>query len=318
MKLPDAIKGAAKETVSDSTKGAWKWLRGVLLGALSLYLLSVAQSYYGLDHSPTWKEVALLFWKSVRSFPSVLQDWLISKPYDFLIEDHPKLSIAIIGLTVIAVTLGALFIRATRILNRQSAVLESANANYTLVTQAGIKGRYPHAKQAENGAPWTSLVEEILSPENKFVYMLGANGIDTFGKPGSPLYEALQNFRGTIRVILCKPGTKPMKGRAAAVGINPTDYEKAIRESVRRLKVLRKQAHSIEARYYEGQPNWKLIITGSTLWVQYYLPGGPHVDQTPVWLVSMTENRDGFYHLFHMEFDRVWERCVGSPVNLNS
>jgi len=46
------------------------------------------------------------------------------------------------------------------------------------------------------------------------------------------------------------------------------------------LKFLRKQAHSIEARYYEGQPNWKLIATNSTLWVQYYLPGGPHVDQT--------------------------------------
>jgi hypothetical protein len=33
-------------------------------------------------------------------------------------------------------------------------------------------------------------------------------------------------------------------------------------------------AHSIEARYYEGQPNWKLIVTNSTPWVQYFLPGG--------------------------------------------
>jgi hypothetical protein len=318
VKLPEKIKGAAKETLSDSLKGVWKWVRGLLVGAISLYLLSVFQTYFQLDHPPTWKEVGLLLWNSAKSFPSLLQNWLISKPYDFLIEDHPGLSIAIIGLVAITIVLAVLFFRATRILNQTSSVLESANANYTLVTQAGIKGRYPHARQAEDGAPWKSLVEEILSPENKFVHILGANGIDTFGKPGSPLFDALQNFRGTIRVILCKPGTKPMKGRAAAVGVNPSDYEKAIRESVRRLKVLRKQAHSIEARYYEGQPNWKLIITRSTLWVQYYLPGGPHVDQTPVWLVSMTENRDGFYHLFHMEFDRVWERCVGSPINLNS
>ena len=109
-----------------------------------------------------------------------------------------------------------------------------------------------------------------------------------------------------------------MKGRAAAVGMTATDYGKAIKVSVRRLKLLKKQAYSIEGRYYEGQPNWKLIVTNSTLWVQYYLPGGPHVDQTPAWLVSVTDNRDGFYHLFHMEFNRIWERCVDSPINLDS
>ncbi|MEH2585966.1 hypothetical protein V1281_007861 [Nitrobacteraceae bacterium AZCC 2161] len=109
-----------------------------------------------------------------------------------------------------------------------------------------------------------------------------------------------------------------MKERAAAVGLNAVEYEKAIRASVKRLKELRKQAHSIEARYYEGQPNWKLIITNSILWIQYYLAGGPHVDQTPVWLDSVTGNGDGFYHLFHMEFDRIWERCLPTPINLSS
>jgi hypothetical protein len=33
--------------------------------------------------------------------------------------------------------------------------------------------------------------------------------------------------------------------------------------------------------------------------------------------VSATDNTDGFYHLFHMEFNRVWERCV-IAINLNS
>jgi hypothetical protein len=248
---------------------------GAILGA---YLLSLIQSFYQLNHLPTWSEAASLIWNTAKSFPSFLRDWLISKPYDFIVEDHPLLAIAILVLVVVATILAALLIRANRILNRQSEILASANANHALVTQAGIKGRYPHAKQAEDGAPWQSLCDDILSAENKFVYILGANGIDTFGKLGSPLYEALQNFRGHIRVILCKPGSKQMKGRAAAVGMNSNDYEKAIRESVRRLKLLRKQAHSIEARYYEGQPNWKLIVTNSTLWIQYYLPGGPHVD----------------------------------------
>jgi hypothetical protein len=318
VSLSEKIRSGTKGAVTDSLKSAAVYLRGLLLTAVGLYLLSLIQVGYELDHAPTWPEARQLLWNSVKSFPSVLHDWFVSRPYDFLIEDHPKLSVAILFLVGASIVLAVLLVRANRILNRQSEILKGADANDALVTQAGIKGRYPHARQADDGAPWKSLCEEILSSENKFVYILGANGIDTFGKPGSPLYETLQNFRGTIRVILCKPGSKPMKGRAAAVGINPNDYEKAIRESVKRLKILRKQAHSIEARYYEGQPNWKLIITNSTLWVQYYLPGGPHVDQTPVWLVSVTNNSDGFYHLFHMEFDRVWERCVGSPINLNS
>jgi hypothetical protein len=318
VSLADKAKAEAKTMFSDSLKEGWKYLRGALIGALSLYALSLIQAFYKLDHAPTREEALGLVWGSVKAFPSVLREWLISRPYDFIVEDHPGLSISIIVLAVVAIILAALLIRANRILNRQSEVLKSADANHTLVTQAGIKGRYPHATQADDGAPWKSLCDDMLNPENKFVYILGANGIDTFGKPGSPLYEALQNFRGTIRVILCKPDSKPMRGRAAAVGVNASEYSRAVRESVRRLKTLRKQAHSIEARYYEGQPNWKLIITNSVLWVQYYLPGGPHVDRTPVWLVSVTDNGDGFYHLFHMEFDRVWERCVGSIVNLNS
>jgi hypothetical protein len=318
VRLPDAIKGGFKSSLLNGLGLAWKYLRTPIYATISIYILSLVQSFYNLDHTPTGDEAGVLIWHSILSFPSLLRSWLISKPYDFLIQDHPGLSTAIIALVAAATILGALLFRANRILNQQSETLKSADTNRALVTQAGIKGRYPHARQANDGAPWKSLSDEILSAENKFVYILGANGIDTFGRPGSPLHETLQSFRGTIRVILCKPGSKPMKGRAAAVGVNPQDYEKAIKESVRRLKLLRRQAHSIEARYYEGQPNWKLIITNSTLWVQYYLPGGPHVDQTPVWLVSVTDNGDGFYHLFHMEFDRIWERCVGSAVNLNS
>jgi hypothetical protein len=318
VRLIGSLKDQAKKKASESGAAIGNWLWGLAAAALGAYALSTVQNYYHLDHTPTWPEVGSLLLESAKGLPSFLQDWLISRPYDAIIRDHPAISIAVIGLTAMGLILAALLFRANRILNRQGEILSNAAANEALVTQAGIKGRFPHARQADDGAPWKSLCGDVLSAENKFVYILGANGIDTFGKPGSPLHDALQNFRGHIRVILCKPGSKQMKGRAAAVGINAAEYEKAIKESVRRLKFLKKQAHSIEGRYYEGQPNWKLIVTNSTLWVQYYLPGGPHVDQTPVWLVSATDNTDGFYHLFHMEFNRIWERCVLSPINLNS
>ncbi|SCB53830.1 hypothetical protein GA0061098_102137 [Bradyrhizobium shewense] len=318
MWLIDKFREKAKEKVAETGATVSNWLWGVILAALGAYALSIFQAYFHLDHTPTWPEVGGLLLDSAKSLPSFLWDWLISRPYDAIIKDHPAISIAVIVLTVTGLILASLLFRANRILNRQGEILSDAAANEALVTQAGIKGRFPHARQADDGAPWKSLCEDILRAENKFVYILGANGIDTFGKPGSPLHEALQNFRGHIRVILCKPGSKQMKGRAAAVGMISGEYEKAIKESVRRLKFLKKQAHSIEGRYYEGQPNWKLIVTNSTLWVQYYLPGGPHVDQTPAWLLNATDNTDGFYHLFHMEFNRIWERCVEAPINLNS
>lgn len=316
MNLPTRIKSGAKTLATDAFSEGWKYVRSLLLAAAGVYALSAVQNFYSLDHVPTHDEAVALLWKSAKGMPALVQDWLISKPYDAVV-DHPLLSTVILLLVVVTVVLGFLLSRAHSILNLQSSILSGADANYALVTQAGIEGRFPHAKQNEEGAPWKSLCEEILSPENKFVYILGANGIDTFGRPGAPLHDALQNFRGNIRVILCQPGSKQMKGRAAAVGINSNDYEKAIKESVKRLRTLRNQAYSVEGRYYEGQPNWKLIITNSTVWVQYYLPGGPHVDQTPVWLVSVTPNADGFYHLFHLEFNRIWERCIANPIALN-
>ena len=253
------------------------------LAALGAYALTLVQSFYQLDHLPTWPEAKNLIWNTVTAFPSVLRDWLISKPYDFIIEDHPKLSAAIISLVIVSTVLAVLLFRANRIPNNQSEAAKVGRMTTTPLLPRAVEpsGSVPAREASGRRSSWKSLSEEILSPENKFVYILGANGIDTFGKPGSPLYDTLQNFRGTVRAILCKPGTKKLSSRAAAVGIHSNDYEKAIRESVKRLRSLRKQAHSIEARYYDGQPNWKLIVTNSTLRVQYYLLlGGPHVDQT--------------------------------------
>jgi hypothetical protein len=156
-----------------------------------------------------------------------------------------------------------------------------------------------------------------MLPENKFLFILGANGADTFGASASPLFGAMEKFNGTIRVILCEPDSKPMVGRAKALGMTPQDYKRAIRTSERRLKELRSHQHAVEGRFYQGEPNWKLIITSTTAWVQYYVPGGPHVEENAVWHLGMAAYKEGFYHLFHMEFNRVWERCKASHMKLN-
>jgi hypothetical protein len=168
-----------------------------------------------------------------------------------------------------------------------------------------------------DGAPRDAIRAEILYPHNSFVHILGANGVDTFGRQGSPLYETLHQFQHTTRIILVSSRSKQIDGRAASIGVDAQDYRNAVEASIRRLRDLKNQQHSIEGRLYDGQPNWKLIITNRTVWMQYYMPGGKHVDATPAWRFDLVDEPGCLYHYFHMEFDRVWRRCEKERMKLD-
>jgi hypothetical protein len=308
----DTLLNTASDVIKDIRKR-------ILYGALAIlapYFFSLIQQFYELDHTPDWPETGRLLLTSLKNYPALVHSWVFEKPTRFAVQ-NPAYSILLFILLAGFILLAVFFIRAHRRLNLQSHILQTADISRSLIAQSGIKARYPHAKATDDGAPWEALREEILQPENKFVHILGANGIDTFGKQGSPLFETLQKFRGATRVILCDPAGPQTNGRARAVGVTPAEYVKAIKISRRRLSELRKAQLSVEGRFYTGQPNWKLILTSTSAWIQYYIPGGPHVDQTAVWILSVTTNTDGLYHLFHMEFERIWERCKDSMMSLN-
>ena len=183
--------------------------------------------------------------------PSFLKEWVVSPLYD-LVFANPVQFVAILVLFFGYAFLVVLLVRSDRQLSRLKNLVADARDNEALVKQAGLKALYPHAKKGEGGASWKALCDDIMLPENKFLFILGANGIDTFGGPTSPLFDALQKFHGTIRVILCEPDSKPMTGRAKAVGMTPQDYKRAIRASQRRLKELRQQQHAVEGRFYQA------------------------------------------------------------------
>ena len=201
-------------------------------------------------------------------------------------------------------------------LKDQERYVKESSVYRQLVAEAGLGGRWPHARTDGTGAPWQDLREEILHPQNNVLDILGANGIDTFGGPDSPLFNTLAQFRGTTRIILVSPKSTEVIGRSNAVGMDPQVYKDAIDASVRRLRALKHQQHAIDGRFYDGQPNWKLIITARTAWMQYYMPGGMHVDQTPCWRFDLTQTDGALYHYFHMEFDRIWRRCQGNSMYL--
>jgi hypothetical protein len=257
---------------------------------------------------------------TTQNVVGVIKRSLFTNPYDFtigLVVKDPVHSISALVLVVGYLVCFVLVRRARARIKYQSLKLKDAAASYALISDLGIGGRWPHAAKDGSGAPWNDLSKEILRPENTVVDILGANGIETFGERGSPLYDALQTFGGTVRVVLLHPTSAEMGGRARAVGMEVRAYKKAIMTSQARVRELRRQHHAIDGRFYDGVPNWKLIITSRTAWVQYYVPGGKHVNETPVYRFDATDGGTGLYQLFHMEFDRIWRRCENTPMNLS-
>ncbi|MBB4391791.1 hypothetical protein [Bradyrhizobium sp. ERR14] len=226
-------------------------------------------------------------------------------PLDFslqLLFDYP-------GQTFLSVLLIGGYLVLFAVIWRTRRTLRVAQIERTLAVRAGIGGWWPNAKPGDDGsAPWADLCAEIARPENRTLLVLGANGIDTFGRPGAPLHDVLQAFRGTVRVILAHPDSEQTKGRAAAVGVKAVEYKRAITTSVALLRDLRRQHHAVDGRFYDGQPNWKMIITSRTAWIQYYAPG-QHVDGSPVWRFDGNDDGSGLYYLFAAEFERIWRRC---------
>jgi hypothetical protein len=254
------------------------------------------------------------FWSQLQSF--ILTAW--HNPFDYtvgLYARDPLHSIIALIVAIIFVLVVVLFRRVKRRIRTLAGNLQEAAVSQALVSQIGIGGRWPNAKDGSE-APWPELCKEIRRSDNSVLDILGANGVETFGEPGSPLYELLNTFTGTIRVILLHPTGDATTGRAQSVGSNIRAYRKSILTSQRRLRDLKKQHRPVDGRFYNGQPNWKLIITSRTAWVQYYMPTGLHVNATPMYRLDATEDGSDLFHIFHLEFDRIWNRCADFPMKL--
>jgi hypothetical protein len=241
------------------------------------------------------------------------------RPLDFLLVPllrDPIHSGAAPAITIVTIVGIILFRRANR---KVEELLAETTAAESLVDQLGIGGRWPSAlKHSSGNTPWPDLCKEIERSQNITLDILCANGAETFGKEESPLYNLMQQFRGIIRVILLSPDSEHMADRAMSISCNVNDYKRLIRTSQNRLRELRRRLpYSVAARFYDGQPNWKLILTSRTAWVQYYAPTGKNVNETPVFRFDATDDGSSLFHLFRMEYDRIWRRCEDHPMSLD-
>src|SRR5262249_1732191 len=189
------------------------------------------------------------FWSQFQFFAKAF--W--QHPFDYTIGLYFKDPIhSIVGLILITilVILAVFWRRTRRRIEMLAADLKEASVAQALVNQLGIGGRWPNTEG--NDSPWTDICKEIQRADNMVLCILGANGIETFGERGSPLYEIIQTFTGTVRVILLHPASREMSGRAQSVGTDIRVYKKAIMTSQARLRDLRRQHRAVDGRFYTG------------------------------------------------------------------
>ena len=284
-----------------------------IAGFIAAWVISALNLWQDQPRPIPLERIPYLLWRSFINIFADPGDWS-----RFILE-KPQRAIPAVLIVMVLIGLVALLYRAYKTIGRQLTLVKEAAENKALVAQFGAGARWPHARRSgAGGAPWDDLIKEIERPGNHSLDILGANGVDTFADVASPLYDVLARFKnGPIRVILAFPDRRTVTGRALNVGTNARDYVKAIIKSQSRLRELKSHHLSVDGRYYKGEPNWKLIITSRTAWMQYYEPGGPHVDQTPVYRFDASDEGQGLYHLFKLEFERIWRRCEADPMKLN-
>jgi hypothetical protein len=304
------IREYLKELGTDLSKRALLHVGGAVLGILLTATLGrLAQNWFNLDHTPTLDEYPGLAWRALVEVWTVY----LSSVYTAFWR-HPLLGVFCLALSSFAVILYVSASRAKRRIIALGIRLDEIGKVNAIIARSGLVARWPHARPngGADGASWDDLRSEIARRDNTYVNILGANGAETFGRPTAPLHDALARFQHPVRVILAHPDSDNIRARAADIGVAPDLYRAEINESVDQLRRLRQRGHRVTARLYHAKPNWKMIITTRTMWVQYY-DEGTHVAELPVYRFDAGGD---LYHCFAKEFERIWERCAGDEVNL--
>lgn len=101
------------------------------------------------------------------------------------------------------------------------------------------------------------------------MYLICATGYDTFGRPGTPLYDSLKMCR-TVKILLLRPSSPAVDKRAKDLGINPGEYKRTLINSIEYLKNIRRETNAIELRAYDSYPLWKILCMDKYICVQQY------------------------------------------------
>lgn len=299
MRLPSFIRQLElhKELAKNLIVPAIIWFGGVV--AFSLVNAAFSVDLSNVD----WGKLVKEFWSGI-----------VDRVPDY-IDQHPLRAYGLFFFGVII----SVFYRVLRHFVKDVRELrDELGKRVELLERVGLYGFRHHSTNQMKEENWSELQGHIDKPQNRALCILGATGWHTFGKKNSPLNDCLKNYTGHVRVLLIDPACLAAKQRAASINQNFREYQKEINGTLSFCTRLAEQGKSIEVRTYDQPPTWKLIITGTSLWVQHYRHSA-HVDHSAVITMYPTQEQQGLYDAFATSFERLWSisKIVGAVPTQN-
>jgi hypothetical protein len=85
----------------------------------------------------------------------------------------------------------------------------------SIVESCGIEGFWPFTTQQEKESGWKDCTTKMADSKWGEICIAGLTGAHTFADEGAPLYTALREHRGDIRILLIKKDSKAFQQRIA-------------------------------------------------------------------------------------------------------
>jgi len=183
-----------------------------------------------------------------------------------------------------------------------------------LLRKIGARGFIPRNSNDAKKRSWDDCAIFLEETGNSSIFIMGANGWDTFGEKNSPLNKVLEEFRGSIRVLIMHPSSQGVQARAMSTKTTPGKYKANIVNSVLFCKSLHDCGRDISIRLFRWPPVWKLIFSDDRLWLQYY-EEQKHIDDTHVYSFNRSPEDSSLYRPFMTEFKRSWDDSLEVDLN---
>lgn len=188
-----------------------------------------------------------------------------------------------------------------------------------MLAACGLSG-FHKLNAANHDIAWENCIKQIQSRSPDELRFLLFTGSKTFAKDDAPLNQALQNFKGTIKILLVNPSSEAFESRvhdlcstngaldATKSRVLRETLKGEIRESIAFCKALAKRTNnsrrSVELRQYQQKAVWKLVIFNDYLWAQHY-QAGVRAAESECFIFS-NQQRSSLFHPLTTTFDKLW------------
>lgn len=183
----------------------------------------------------------------------------------------------------------------------------------------GVRLFSSHSTIEEKNSDWDQMKSDLsASSSSSVLWLLGATGKDTFGSPSAPLCDVLRTYKQPVRILLLRPYSKGFDKRVLELNVNARTYTDQILDAVDCCSELKKHyGVDVELRVYSEVAIWKMVITSTQLWLQYYAPK-EHVDNTPLYCFESVNGDMGLHSALKSVFQKRWSLDSNPKINLDS